>query len=81
MRGAAEAAVRELRGAGRTEVLRAVFGIDAVVGGEIRVAGTRVPTASPPMVKRWIRFPSTRMSICWACPIQRDWTGGRGSRC
>ena len=36
-----------LVGAGRTEVLRAVFGIDAVVGGEIRVAGTRVPTASP----------------------------------
>ena len=36
-----------LVGAGRTEVLRALFGIDPPVAGEIRVAGTRVPSGSP----------------------------------
>jgi ribose transport system ATP-binding protein len=36
-----------LVGAGRTELLRVLFGIDPAVGGEIRIAGQRVSFASP----------------------------------
>ena len=36
-----------LVGAGRTEVLRALFGIDPPVAGEVRAAGIRVPGGSP----------------------------------
>ena len=36
-----------LIGAGRTELARAVFGIDAALGGEIRVNGKRVSIRSP----------------------------------
>lgn len=36
-----------LIGAGRTELCRAIFGIDAVTGGEIRVAGKPVKIRSP----------------------------------
>jgi ribose transport system ATP-binding protein len=36
-----------LVGAGRTEVLRAVFGIDPVVEGKIVVGGVQVPAGSP----------------------------------
>ncbi|MGB4779840.1 sugar ABC transporter ATP-binding protein [Microbacterium sp.] len=33
-----------LVGAGRTEVLRAIAGVDSVDGGEVRIAGARVPS-------------------------------------
>ena len=39
--------VAGLVGAGRTEMLRAVFGVDRAVGGEIRVAGKIVNIKSP----------------------------------
>ncbi|XVS67564.1 sugar ABC transporter ATP-binding protein [Actinosynnema sp. CA-299493] len=40
-------ALAGLVGAGRSEVVRAVFGIDRYDGGEVRVAGGRLPAGSP----------------------------------
>ena len=39
--------VAGLVGAGRTEMLRALFGVDPIVGGEVRVAGEAVNLQSP----------------------------------
>ncbi len=39
--------VAGLVGAGRTELLRVLFGIDRAVGGEVRVAGQRIEVRSP----------------------------------
>ncbi len=39
--------VSGLVGAGRTEMLQTLFGIDRALGGTVKVNGTRVPAASP----------------------------------
>jgi ribose transport system ATP-binding protein len=46
-----------LIGSGRTELVRAVFGLDPVTAGEVRVAGVRVTGAAPPeMLRRGVGF-------------------------
>jgi ribose transport system ATP-binding protein len=46
-----------LIGSGRTELVRAVFGLDPVTAGEVRVAGVRVTGAAPPeMLSRGVGF-------------------------
>ncbi|MFI7490202.1 sugar ABC transporter ATP-binding protein [Micromonospora echinaurantiaca] len=41
-----------LLGAGRSEILRAIFGADPIEGGEVRVDGTQVPPGSPRVAAR-----------------------------
>jgi len=47
VRGGEIVALAGLVGAGRSEVARAVFGVDSYDGGEVRVAGRRLPRGRP----------------------------------